>query len=80
MNVGRNTADEAVPQELADVLRRLPEAATVWEALPEAHRRGHVIAINRIADPEARAERVDETVLHLLEHHGSAAHEAPDRS
>jgi uncharacterized protein YdeI (YjbR/CyaY-like superfamily) len=62
-----------IPQDLEEALRLNPAAEAIWGGLPEAHRRGHVIAINRVEDARARAERVEETVEHLVDHHGSHA-------
>lgn len=69
----RNEPDGEVeiPEELAEALQGNPEATAIWNQLPAAHRRGHVIAIERIADGDARAERVEHTVEHLLERHAS---------
>jgi uncharacterized protein YdeI (YjbR/CyaY-like superfamily) len=57
--------EAAIPEDLAEALRDDPEAAAIWERLPEAHRRGHVIAIRRIADADVRAERIQHTIEHL---------------
>lgn len=69
----RNEPDGEVeiPEDLAEAIRANHEAAAIWDRLPAAHRRGHVIAIERIADGEARAVRVEHTVDHLLESHAS---------
>ena len=48
-----------------------PEAEAVWDRLPTAHRRGHAIAIERLADADERAEQVDHTIDHLLVRHAS---------
>jgi uncharacterized protein YdeI (YjbR/CyaY-like superfamily) len=58
------------PDDLAKALQARPDAEAIWDRLPEAHRRGHVIAIQRIADPEARAQKIQHTVEHLVEKHG----------
>jgi uncharacterized protein YdeI (YjbR/CyaY-like superfamily) len=63
--------DVVVPQGLEAALRADPQAAAIWDALPEAHRRGHVIAIERITDPDARAEQIAHTVEHLFAKHAS---------
>lgn len=64
--------DEArMPEDLAEALRDHPEAAGIWDQLPEAHRRGHVIAIRRVSDADARAARIEHTIEHLLEKHAS---------
>lgn len=60
-----------ISKDLAEALPHDPEAAATWDALPEAHRRGHVIAIRRAADAEARAERIEHTIKHLFEKHAS---------
>jgi hypothetical protein len=51
-------------------MRREARAA-IWDPLPEAHRRGHVIAIERFSDAEARAGQIAHTVEHLFEKHAS---------
>lgn len=61
----------AIPEDLAQALRENPEVGAIWDQLPEAHRRGHVIAIQRVEDDDARAERIKHTIEHLLEKHGS---------
>jgi len=61
----------AIPEDLAEALRVNPEAEAMWDQLPEAHRRGHVIAIRKVADSEARTERIEHTIEHLLEKHAS---------
>ena len=38
-----------LPEDLTEALRDNPEAAAIWNNLSAAHRRGHVIAIERIA-------------------------------
>jgi uncharacterized protein YdeI (YjbR/CyaY-like superfamily) len=58
------------PDDLAEALQARPDAEAIWDRLPKAHRRGHVIAIQRIVDPEARAQKIQHTVEHLLEKHG----------
>jgi uncharacterized protein YdeI (YjbR/CyaY-like superfamily) len=60
-----------VPEDLDAALGADPHAAAIWDGLPEAHRRGHVIAIERITDAEARAEQIRHTVEHLFEKHAS---------
>lgn len=69
----RNEPDGEVeiPEDLSAAIQGNPEAAAIWNQLPAAHRRGHVIAIERIADGDGRAERVEHTVEHLLERHAS---------
>jgi uncharacterized protein YdeI (YjbR/CyaY-like superfamily) len=57
--------------DLAEALRNNPEAASIWERLPAAHRRGHVIAIQRITGDDARAERIAHTLVHLVEKYAS---------
>jgi len=71
--MGRDEGNDevATPEDLAEALRDDPEAAAIWERLPEAHRRGHVIAIPRIEDAEARAQRIEHTIEHLLRKHAS---------
>jgi uncharacterized protein YdeI (YjbR/CyaY-like superfamily) len=71
--MGREMHDEevAIPEDLARALRDRPEAEAIWDGLPAAHRRGHVIAIERVVDTDERAERVEHTIEHLLEKHGS---------
>jgi uncharacterized protein YdeI (YjbR/CyaY-like superfamily) len=59
-----------VPEDLEAALRAAPQAA-IWDSLPEAQRRGHVIAIERITDRDARAEQIAHTVEHLFEKHAS---------
>lgn len=58
-----------IPEDLAEALASNPEAEAIWNRLSASHRRGHVIAIERVEDPEARAERVKHTVDHLFEKH-----------
>jgi uncharacterized protein YdeI (YjbR/CyaY-like superfamily) len=62
--------DVKVPEDLAAALQEDPRAEAIWDQLPEAHRRGHVIAIERIEDAEARAAHVRHTVEHLFQKHG----------
>jgi uncharacterized protein YdeI (YjbR/CyaY-like superfamily) len=71
--MGRNEplGDIRTPSDLAETLANNPEAAAIWDRLPEAHRRGHVIAIERITDSAARAEHIQHTVDHLLKKHAS---------
>jgi uncharacterized protein YdeI (YjbR/CyaY-like superfamily) len=64
-------AEVEIPEDLAEAIRANHEAAAIWDRLPAAHRHGHVIAIEGIADGEARTERVEHTVDHLLERHAS---------
>lgn len=58
--MGEEMHDEevAIPEDLARALHDHPEAEAIWDRLPAAHRRGHVIAIERLADADERAERV----------------------
>ena len=69
----RNERDSEVesPEDLAGALQANSEAVAIWDHLPVAHRRGHVTAIESSADGDARAERVEVTVEHLLERHAS---------
>lgn len=60
-----------VPQDLKAALQADPQAAAIWDGLSEAHRRGHVIAIERITDRDARAERIAHTVEHLFQKHAA---------
>lgn len=60
-----------MPEDLAEALRGNPQASAIWNDLPVAHRRGHVIAIQRITDVEARAERIEHIIEHLFEKHAS---------
>ena len=60
-----------IPEDLAEALRNDREAASIWERLSAAHRRGHVIAIQRIAEDDAGAGRIAHTLEHLLEKHAS---------
>jgi uncharacterized protein YdeI (YjbR/CyaY-like superfamily) len=67
-----NRHDElVVPEDLAAALRADPQAATIWDRLPEAHRRGHVIAIERSADADERSDRIAHIIEHLFEKHAS---------
>jgi uncharacterized protein YdeI (YjbR/CyaY-like superfamily) len=59
-----------LPDDLAAALQAQPDAAAIWHRLPEAHRRGHIIAIERISDPRVRAEKIQHTIEHLVEKHG----------
>ena len=68
-NESHNEVD--LPEDLAEALRENPEAATIWNNLSAAHRRGHVIAIERTEDPEVRQERVKNTIEHLFDKHSS---------
>jgi uncharacterized protein YdeI (YjbR/CyaY-like superfamily) len=72
-SMGTDERDDEVgtPEDLAEALRANSEAEAIWGQLPEAHRRGHVIAIRRIEDADARAERIEHTIEHLLEKHAS---------
>lgn len=69
----RNERNDEIemPEDLAEVFRNNPEAAAIWDALPVAHRRGHVIAIERLTDAKARADQIEHTVEHLFEKHAS---------
>jgi uncharacterized protein YdeI (YjbR/CyaY-like superfamily) len=60
-----------IPEDLGAALRADPQATAIWDSLPEAHRRGHVIAIERFSDAEARAGQIAHTVEHLFEKHAS---------
>lgn len=57
--------------DLAEALRNNPEAASIWERLPAAHRRGHVIAIPPTTEDKGRAERIAHTLGHLLDKQAS---------
>lgn len=71
MSTNERSDEVEVPEDLAEALRTSPEAAAIWDQLPGAHRRGHVIAIERIADAQARADRIEHTIEHLLDKHAS---------
>lgn len=58
------------PSDLAAALQGHPDARAIWDELSEAHRRGHVIAIERVADPDKRAEKVHHLIEHLVDDHG----------
>jgi uncharacterized protein YdeI (YjbR/CyaY-like superfamily) len=59
--------DVDVPEDFAEALRSKPVAATKWQTLSEGHRRAHVAGILQAKDPEMRAQRIQQTVEHLLE-------------
>ena len=66
---GDERQDEVgTPEGLAEALRDDPEAVAIWGRLG-AHRRGQIVAIRRIADTDARAERIGDTIEHLLVRH-----------
>jgi uncharacterized protein YdeI (YjbR/CyaY-like superfamily) len=71
MDTNERVNDVEIPDDLADALRGNPEAASIWHQLPEAHRRGHVIAIERVVDADARAQQIGHTIQHLFEKHAS---------
>lgn len=48
MDTNERGNEVEIPQNLAEALDSKAAAAGIWEQLPEAHRRGHVIAIRRI--------------------------------
>jgi uncharacterized protein YdeI (YjbR/CyaY-like superfamily) len=61
----------AIPEDLARALQNRPEAEGIWDRLPAARPRGHVIAIERLVHANERAQRVEHTIDHLLEKHAS---------
>ena len=71
MGTNERYDEVGIPEDLAEALRDNADTAAVWGQLPEAHRRGHVIAIRRAADAKARAERIEHTIEHLSEKHAS---------
>ena len=71
MSTNERSDELETPEDLAEALRKDPQAQAIWNQLPEAHRRGHVIAIRRISDPDLRTQRIEHTVEHLLERHAS---------
>ena len=58
------------PSDLAEALEAHPEAQAIWNSLSEAHRRGHLIAIQRVTDPKKTADKVHDLIEHLVEGHG----------
>ena len=58
------------PSGLAEALEAHPEAQAIWNRLSEAHRRGHLIAIQRVTDPKKKADKVRDLIEHLVEGHG----------
>jgi uncharacterized protein YdeI (YjbR/CyaY-like superfamily) len=71
MGTNERYDEVGIPEDLVEALRDNADAVAIWGQLPQAHRRGHVIAIRRAADPKARAERIEHTIEHLLEKHAS---------
>jgi uncharacterized protein YdeI (YjbR/CyaY-like superfamily) len=59
-----------LPDDLVAALKAHPDAQAIWDGLSDAHRRGHVIAIERVADPDKRAEKVHHLIEHLVDDHG----------
>jgi uncharacterized protein YdeI (YjbR/CyaY-like superfamily) len=59
-----------IPSDLASALQARPDAQAIWDKLSGAHRRGHVIAIERVGDPHKRAEKVQHLIDHLVDDHG----------
>jgi uncharacterized protein YdeI (YjbR/CyaY-like superfamily) len=71
MSAAKRYEELVVPQDLDAALRAHPQVAAIWDSLPEAHRRGYVVAIERITDAHERAEQIAHTVMHLFEQHAS---------
>ena len=46
-------------EDLAEALRSDPEAKAIWDRLPARHRRGRIIASQRVAEGEVRAQRIE---------------------